>query len=56
MTNEWKVYFAGHRAPMPPDTETEIHVGQMPQNALCPDTGFVFDAKGRISQVYGSRK
>ena len=54
--DEWRVYFAGHRAPMPPDTETEIHVGHMPQNPLCPDIGFMFDKKGRISRVYGSRE
>lgn len=55
-TNEWRVYFAGYRAPMPPDTETEMHVGHMPQNPQCPDVGFIFDAKGRISKVYGSRE
>ena len=53
---EWRVYFAGHRDPMPADTETEIHVGHMPQNALCPDIGLIFDGRGRIRKVYGSRE
>lgn len=55
-TGTWRVYFAGHRAPRPPDTETEIHVGHTPQNVLCPDIGFAFDAKGRINQVILSRE
>lgn len=52
---EWRVYFAGHREPRPPDTETEIYVGNMPQNPQCPDIGFIFDSTGRIAKVYGSR-
>lgn len=55
-TREWRVYFAGYRAPKPPDTETEIYVGRMPQNSQCPDIGFIFDARGRVSKVYGSRE
>ena len=55
-TKEWRVYFAGHRDPMPPDTDGVIHVGHMPQNPHCPDVGFIFDKNGRVSRVYGSRE
>ena len=53
--NEWRVYFAGHRQPRPAETEGFIVVGNMPQNPSCPDIGFMFDAKGKIYRVYGSR-
>lgn len=53
--NEWRVFFAGRREPKPADTAEVIHLGNMPQNRACPDIGFMFDEKGEISRVYGSR-
>ena len=53
--DEWRVFFAGYRQPRPADTANDIHLGNMPQNPNCPDIGFMFDEKGEISRVYGSR-
>jgi hypothetical protein len=52
----WRVSFLGHRAPLPPDTETEIYVGHMPQNARCPDISFEFDRKGKFTRKILSRE
>lgn len=52
----WRVSFSGYREPMPPDTETEIHVGHMPQNARCPDISFEFDKKGKVNRRILSRE